>query len=188
VIFELQKIKHDKVHIKLISQGIGDINENDVKLAQSDPNIIVIGFNASPNKKAATLIERSPMPLIIKSFSIIYEVSEFVKNTLLSKVPKEYVEEVTGRAKIMALFSKDKDRQVIGGKVETGMIESGNDVRIIRRDTEIGRGKIRELQAQKVRAKEVTEGHEFGMMLDAKIEIAPGDRIEAVRTVEKTTR
>ena len=92
---------------------------------------------------------------------------------------------MTGRAKIMALFGKEKDRQIVGGKVESGDLISGNDVRIIRRDAEIGRGKIRELQSNKVRVQEVAQGFEFGTMIEAKIEIAPGDRIEAVRTVEK---
>ena len=111
--------------------------------------------------------------------------TEFVRTTLLAKVPKEYIEEMTGRAQILALFSKEKDKQVIGGKVETGTINTGNDVRIMRRQSEIGRGKIRELQTKKVRTSEVAEGHEFGMLVEAKVEIAPGDRIEAVRTVEK---
>jgi len=185
--FELSKITHDKVRIKIVSEGIGDINENDIKLAQGDPTIHILGFNAAPDKKSEALVERSPTPLIVKSFSIIYELVEYVRQELASRIPKEYVEEMTGRAKIMALFSKEKDRQVIGGKVETGVIESGNDVRIMRRDAEIGRGKIRELQTKKQRVNEIAEGHEFGMMCEAKVEIAPGDRIEAVRTVEKAS-
>lgn len=183
--FELAKIVHDKVELKIVSEGIGFINENDVKLAQSDPNIIIVGFNVEADKKAAAMIERSPAPLHVHAFKIIYELASFVQESLQAKVPKEYVEEVTGRAKILALFSREKDRQVIGGKVEMGTIESGNDVRIMRRDAEIGRGKIRELQSKKVRVSEVAEGFEFGMMAEAKIEIAAGDRIEAVRTVEK---
>jgi translation initiation factor IF-2 len=67
-----------------------------------------------------------------------------------------------------------------------GTIESGNDVRIMRRESEIGRGKIRELQEKKVKTREVAEGHEFGLLVEAKIEIAVGDRIECVKTVEKT--
>jgi translation initiation factor IF-2 len=110
-----------------------------------------------------------------------------VKDALTAKIPKEYIEESMGRAKIQAIFSKDRDKQVVGGKVETGVIEIGNEVRIIRREAEIGRGKIRELQQQKKKASEVREGYEFGTLIEAKIEIAPGDRIEAVRTVEKST-
>jgi translation initiation factor IF-2 len=108
-----------------------------------------------------------------------------VKDAVTAKIPKQYVEEMTGRAKILAIFSKEKDKQVVGGKVETGSIFSGNDVRIMRREAEIGRGKIRGLQQAKKTTSEVREGFEFGMMLDAKVEVAPGDRIEAVQTVEK---
>jgi translation initiation factor IF-2 len=131
------------------------------------------------------IIERSAIPLSVQSFDIIYKLSEFVKEKLTALIPKEYIEEVTGRAKILALFSKEKDRQVVGGKVETGTMNSGNEVRIMRRSEEIGRGKIRELQSKKVRVSEVAEGFEFGTMIEAKIEIAVGDRIESVRTVEK---
>ena len=180
---ELAKITHDKVQIKIVNEGIGEINENDVKLAQGDPEIIIIGFNVNPDKKAAATIER--LAINVRLFTVIYELTDFVRTTLLAKVPKEYIEEMTGRAQILALFSKEKDKQVIGGKVETGTINTGNDVRIMRRQSEIGRGKIRELQTKKVRTSEVAEGHEFGMLVEAKVEIAPGDRIEAVRTVEK---
>lgn len=180
---ELKKITHEKVTLKIVAKGIGEINENDVKLAMSDPEIVLIGFNVSPDKKAAAIIERTPVK--VKTFLVIYDLVEFVKTSLLGKVPKEYIEEMTGRAKVLAVFSKEKDRQVLGGKVETGEMESGNEVRIIRRDSEIGRGKIRELQEKKVRTSSVAEGHEFGMMVESKLEIAVGDRIEAVRTVEK---
>ncbi len=183
---ELAKITHAKVNLKIVSEGVGDINENDVKTVLGDPTILLIGFNAAPEKKAASMIERSAIPLSVKNFKIIYELTQYVKDAVLEKIPKEYTEEMTGRAKIMALFSKEKDKQVVGGKVETGSIFSGNDVRIIRRDAEIGRGRIRELQQQKKRSDEIREGFEFGMLLDAKVEVAPGDRIEAVRTVEKT--
>lgn len=182
---EFAKITHDKVAIKIISEGIGEINENDVRMAESDPNTILLGFNAAPDKKAASLIERAPVPVNMKLFSIIYELSEYVQEALLAKVPKVYVEEMTGRAKILAIFNHEKDRQVVGGKVEIGTIESGNDVRIMRREAEIGRGKIKELQEKKIKTREVAEGHEFGMMVEAKTAIAPGDRVEAVRTVEK---
>ncbi len=191
--FELAKLKKGlpadqaaKVRLKIVSEGIGEIDENDIKLAQSDPSIVVLGFNEEPDKKAAALIERSPVPLNVRSFKVIYELTEFVRESLLAKVPKEYVEVMIGRAKIMAVFSKDKDKQVVGGKVQEGMLETGASVRIMRREQrEIGRGTIRELQQQKKRVGEVNEGYEFGTMIDSKAEIAEGDKIEAVRMIEK---
>ncbi|MDE1975042.1 MAG: translation initiation factor IF-2 [Patescibacteria group bacterium] len=182
---ELDKIRHDKVQLRIVYEGIGDINENDVKLAVSDPSTLLVGFNAEPDKKSAAMIERSPVPISVRSFKVIYELTDFVKETFLAKAPKEFVEQMIGRAKILAVFSKAKDKQVVGGKVETGLLETGSEVRIMRREADIGRGKIRELQQQKERVSEVREGYEFGMMIESKAEIAAGDRIEAVRTVEK---
>jgi len=69
------------------------------------------------------MIERSPVPIQIKDFKIIYELTEYVEAAMLAKVPKEYIEQIIGRAKILAVFSKDKDRQVVGGKVQEGMLE-----------------------------------------------------------------
>lgn len=181
---EIDKIGHDKVKLKIVSQGIGEINENDVKIALSDPSITIVGFNAEPEKKAAAIIERTPS-LNVKNFSIIYELTAFISESLMAKVPKEYVEESTGIAKVLASFSREKDKQVLGGKVESGTISPGNNIKIMRRGAEIGRGKIRELQEKKQRVSEVAGGHEFGVMVEAKIEIAVGDRVEAVRTVEK---
>ncbi len=182
---ELAKITHDKVKLKIVSEGLGEINENDVKVALGDPHVIIVGFNAEPDKKAAAMIERAATPINVKNFKIIYELIQYIQDIFTSKIPKEYVEEMLGKVKILAVFSKEKDRQVVGGKVQEGIIASGVEVRIIRRENEIGRGKIRELQSQKKRVDEVAIGFECGMMVEAKMEIAVGDKIEAVRTIEK---
>lgn len=180
---ELAKINHEKVSLKIISEGIGEINEGDVKMAIGSPDIILISFNSKPDAKAKAILERNPIN--IHSFSIIYDLIEFIKNTLASKVPKVKVEEILGKAKIMATFSRTKDKQIVGGKVQEGEIKLGSEVKILRRDVEIGRGKIRELQQQKQKASEVREGYEFGTMIESKIEIAQGDKIEAFQIVEK---
>ncbi len=184
IMHELAKIKHDKVVIKIVASGIGAVNESDIKLVQSRPEIMLIGFNVSPDPKALSLLERTTV--VYKEYKIIYELIEFLRQTLTAKIPKEYVEEITGRAKILAIFSKVKDKQILGGKVQEGSLILGSEVRIIRRDTVIGTGKIRELQVQKVKESEVREGFECGMMIESKTEIAQGDKIECVRVVEKT--
>ena len=92
---------------------------------------------------------------------------------------------MTGRAKILKFFSKTRDKQIIGGRVEEGEITSGEQVKIFRRDTEIGRGRLRELQSQKEKTGKIEEGKEFGAMLESKIEVAPGDKIECFAVVEK---
>lgn len=180
---ELAKIKNDKVKIKIVSESIGDINENDIKATQGDPNIIIVGFNSKPDAKTQALIERSTVN--IKTFNIIYNLISFIKETVLSKVPKEYIDEASGTAKILAIFSKNKDKQILGGKVQEGSIKVGSEVKILRRDAEIGRGKIKELQQSKTRTDEVNMGFEFGCMIESKVEIALGDKIQGFVTVEK---
>ncbi len=180
---ELAKIKNDKVKIKIVSESIGDINENDIKSTQGDPNIIILAFNSKPDAKTQALIERSTVQ--IKSFDIIYNLITFVKETVLSKVPKEYIDEISGVAKVLAIFSKNKDKQILGAKVQQGNVKVGSEVKILRRDAEIGRGKIKELQQSKARTDEVTEGFEFGCMIESKVEIALGDKIQCFVTIEK---
>ena len=186
VIHELTKINDDRVRLKIISASIGEINENDIKQASGDPNTLVLGFNVKPDKKAASIIERNPTKVM--SFNIIYDLVSFVRESFQAKIPKEYMEESLGILKVIAVFSKEKDRQIIGGKVESGSMATGNDIRIIRREAKLGSGKIRELQEKKIRVQEVASGHECGAMIEAKIEIAPGDKIECVRTVEVNTK
>lgn len=184
IMHELKKLDHEKVVIKVVSSGIGTVSESDIKLVQSKPETLLIAFNVTTDPKAHAILERSPVAY--KEYKIIYELIEFLRQSMLAKVPKEYVEQISGRAKILVVFSKTKDKQILGGKVQEGVLALGNEVRILRRDTDIGRGKIRELQVQKARATEVREGFECGMMVESKIEIAQGDKLECVSIVEKT--
>ncbi len=179
----MAKIRNDKVKVKVVSESIGDINENDVKTAQSDPNIIILSFNTKADAKASSIIERSNIQ--VKSFDIIYNLITYLKETITSKIPKEYIDEVSGLAKILAVFSKNKDKQILGGKVQSGSLVVGSEVKILRRDSEIGRGKIKELQQQKVKTDEVREGYEFGCMIESKTEIAEGDKVQGFVTIEK---
>jgi translation initiation factor IF-2 len=184
---ELAKIKNDKVAIKIVIEGVGVVSESDVKTAQGDPSITILAFNAKPDAKAKSILERATAeaPISIREFSVIYELIEFVKNAVAQKVPKEFIEESTGKAKILAIFSKTKDKQILGGKVQEGEIAVGSEVKILRRDVEIGRGRVRELQQQKAKTSEVREGYEFGALVESKIEIALGDKIEGFKVVEK---
>ena len=110
---------------------------------------------------------------------------DYVREKLKAETPVEMVETVTGGARIIRVFSKNKDKQVVGGKVEEGEIKSGSMVKIIRRDAEIGEGKIKELQMQKIKADIVVEGGDFGMMIESKIDIVEGDKLHATSLVKQ---
>ena len=85
----------------------------------------------------------------------------------------------------MKIFSANKSKQVLGGRIESGTIKKGSDVKIFRRDNEIGSGTVKDLQQNKTAVSEITEGNEFGAMIDSKIEIVAGDSIRLVTMVKK---
>ncbi|MEK9167910.1 MAG: translation initiation factor IF-2 [Patescibacteria group bacterium] len=173
---ELAKVTHEKICWKIIQQGVGDITENDIKSASGSPDTIVLGFRVRIDDNAASLAEKLKIP--VETFAIIYNITDYIEKVIKERAPKERVEESTGKIKILRVFSKAKDKQVLGGKVLEGMIATGSSIKIVRRDTEIGKGKVLELQQQKIKTNEVKEGLEFGTMIESKMEIAVGDVIE----------
>ena len=178
---ELSKIAKERIVPKIIFSGVGTVNENDIKAALATPGSIVVGFHTKIDSRAAALAERSSIETL--SFDIIYELTDKIKELLTTREPRVEVEVSSGSAKVLKLFSASKGKQVLGARVLTGSIALGNNVKILRRDSEIGRGKIRELQQAKIKTEKVEEGTEFGALVESKIEIAPGDVLEAVSLV-----
>lgn len=180
---ELKKLSRERITLKVIISGVGSINENDVKSAIATPGAIIVGFNTKIDAPALSLSERSDIKIL--SFSIIYELTEKVSELLAEREPKAESEEVIGSAKVLKLFSAAKGKQVLGARVVTGSFARGAMVRIIRREAEIGRGKVKELQQAKSAVDSVGEGSEFGAMIESKMEAAPGDMLQAVMLVTK---
>ena len=183
VMAEISKLATEKVRAHILTQGIGTISEKDVQSAMGSRKAIVVGFHTGVDSPAAGIALRNGIE--IKTFDVIYKLTEWLAERFVEHTPKVRTEESTGVAKILKTFSKVKDKQILGAKVETGQITLGSTVKIMRRDAEIGQGKVKDLQEQKKRVSEVTEGKEFGTLIEAKIEIASGDRIESFVTVER---
>jgi translation initiation factor IF-2 len=180
---EIMKLSRERIIPKIISSGVGTVGEGDVKLAISTPGTIIFGFHTKTDSSAASLAERTGV--VISLFDIIYELTDRVSALLTEREPRIEVEEISGSAKVLKLFSSAKGKQVLGARVLTGKISLGNTLKIIRRESDIGRGKVRELQQAKIAAQEVLEGSEFGAMVESKLDIAPGDILEAVTLVTK---
>jgi len=180
---ELKKLGNDKVVLEIVQSGVGAVSENDVKVAVANSNTVILGFNVKIDPGAQSLAERTGVNIQI--FDIIYKLTEWLSEEISKRMPMIETEEVTGLAKIQKYFSSTKDKHIVGGKVMSGTISSGEQIKIKRRDVEIGKGKIREIQSQKVRTDSVAEGYEFGTMIESKIELAPGDFIESYKVVTK---
>lgn len=180
---ELLKRETEDVKIKIIGQGIGPITEGDVMQAGSDEKVLIIGFAIKVDAKALDQAERFNVKP--ETFDIIYKLSEWFDTVVLDRLPYEEKETVLGTLKVLKSFSSQKDKHVIGGKVETGKIALNTVVKIIRRGVEMGRGRIVELQSQKIKTNEVNEGNECGLMVETKVEMIPSDILESI-VVEKT--
>lgn len=178
---EIKKLDNEKITAKVVSKGIGTITENDIKSAIVK-KCLVLGFNVNTDKSAEMLAMREDIE--IKTYKIIYELIDFLKEKIKEATPVEMVEKITGMAKILKTFSKNKDKQVVGGRVEEGEIKQGN-VQIWRRDALIGNGKIKELQIQKIKIGEAKKGDEFGILVESKMEIAPGDILKATSLIKQ---
>lgn len=183
IIGELKKLSRERIVPKIILSSVGDINQSDVKSALTTSGTIIISFNTKVDSQAALLAERSGVTIL--SFSIIYELKDKINELLSEREPKIEVEEVSGTAKVLRLFSTAKGKQIVGGRVLSGQLKRGASIKIIRREAEIGRGKIRELQQSKIATDSASEGTEFGVMIESKIEIAPGDMLNAIVLVTK---
>lgn len=180
---EIEKIKKDNAIFKIIQSGVGPIVESDIKGISSPEDTLVIGFNVKSDRNATDLALNRKVE--VSFFNIIYKMTEWLEEELEKRRPKIATTEVTGRVKILKAFSRTKERQILGGKVSEGEMTLGSTIRIMRRDFEIGRGKVVNLEKSKAKTSVVKEGDEFGMMVEGKVEIVPGDNLEAFSIVEK---
>jgi translation initiation factor IF-2 len=180
---ELKKIHHERVVVKVIYSGIGDITETDIKAVSGTEHALVLGFNVKVDSQAKALSERLAIPVLV--FDIIYKLAEWLLDYVTTHAPRIEVEEIVSEAKVLKFFSKTKDKQIIGGRVLKGEFKLGHRVKVMRREVLIGEGVVRELQKQKEKASEVQEGFEFGALVESKIEVAPGDILASFITVEK---
>ncbi|MDB5254236.1 MAG: infB [Parcubacteria group bacterium] len=183
LVYEIKKLSRERIVPKVVLQGIGTVSENDIKSAMTTAGTYVFAFHTKIDSQAGALAERSG--IAIESYDIIYKLTERIEELLESGEPKIEVEEVSGSAKVLRIFSITKDKHVLGARALTGVVTAGGNLRILRRDEEIGRAKIKGLQQNKVETDRVNEGNEFGAMIESKIEIAPGDTFEEITKVTK---
>ncbi len=180
---EINKIKNEKAEFKIVQKGVGPISESDIKSIGGSEEILVIGFNVKIDKSATELANKRG--ITISLFDIIYKMTEWLEIEMESRRPKIETIETTGSAKILKVFSRTKERQIAGGRVLKGRMVLDKTVKIMRREFEIGRGKIVNLEKSKTKVKEVEEGAEFGMMIESKIEIVEGDIVESFNITQR---
>lgn len=185
VVHELEKLPpHPQLEVKVVYRGVGTITEGDLQFAAGGktPGIIV-GFNVTMSRDLRE--EALRLGIAAETFDIIYKLAEWLGATIEERRPKLRTEERTGSARVLKFFSAMKGAVVVGGKVEEGMLRTGEEVKILRRDLELGRGTILSLQSGKSPVKKVEAGSEFGAQIKTDVEPAHGDHLEAFDIVFK---
>jgi len=182
VLTEISKITLPNTVLSIIYTGVGAITENDIKHAIGLKHAIILGFNVKIDSQASIIAEQYNIQ--IKTFNIIYKMTEWLEKEAKTKTPKIEAQKMMGKLKILKLFSKKGNSQIIGGKVLEGNITTGVTVRILRRNNLISAGKILELQIQKNKTSEVREGMEIGLKIESKIDLAVDDILESFTIIE----
>jgi len=181
----IEKIKHDEVIPKIILSSIGVITETDVTLAKAS-NAILIGFNVRPNKEAKKLAENHNVT--IKFFNIIYEVLDFMNNSLSGLLKPDIKEEIVGSAEVQAIFKVSKVGKVAGSKVIDGEILNNLNARLIRDGNVLYTGFIGSIFREKNAAKQVSAGLECGITLKDFADFKEKDVIEVYKVIETERR
>jgi translation initiation factor IF-2 len=168
----LSEIKSDEVAINYIATGVGSTTESEVRLAQVS-GAIIYGFNVETTPVASRLAEFSKVE--IKNYKIIYELVADIKNILIAMLPPETERTDLGKMKVLAIFKNGKKDMIVGGKVTVGKIVNGSLIEIMRGENIIGKGKLFNLQQNKVNVDEVKSDNECGITFEGETKIKEGD-------------
>jgi translation initiation factor IF-2 len=175
----LNKLSNDKVRLKVLRSGVGAITESDVLLASAS-NAIIIGFNVRPERKAQELAEQDKVD--IRLHSIIYELQDEMKRAMTGLLEPTIKETYQGRAQVLETFRIPKVGMVAGCRVMDGIIKRDSEVRLLRDNVVVFKGKVGSLRRFKDDASEVRNGMECGISIANYSDVKIGDVIEAFVT------
>ena len=172
----LKDMPQEGAVLRILKHEVGDISENDVKLAKSG-NARILGFRVKIMPTAHILAERDDVKIM--AFEIIYELAQAVRKIMEKSIESKNVKIETGKLKALIIFLTEKNRQIVGGKVIAGEIKKGASVEIIRNEQSAGAGKIINLQKNKKDTSLAIKGEECGILYEGDIKIEIGDIIQA---------
>lgn len=177
VIDSLKSLDTKEVAIRIISSGIGAINENDAHLALTS-NAIIYGFNVELPTSIRQTINRDKTS--VRLYKIIYELIDDVKAEMSDLLAPEVKETQVGKLKLLAVFKTTKSEVICGGEVTKGKLVVPAFARIFRDKEQIAEAEVTNLKRGPQDAKEVQEGEQCGLSLATtnKLDLQEGDRIE----------
>jgi translation initiation factor IF-2 len=182
---ELAKVPQERVAMNIIHSQTGGINESDVMLASAS-DAIIIGFNVRPLLDAKRAATREGVD--VRTYSVIYKITEDLRNAMEGLLDALEVEETIGEALIKQTFKASKVGRIAGCIVAEGKAVRTASVRLIREGTVIWTGQLGSLRRFKDNVQEVEEGQECGIVLEGYADVKEDDVLEFFQTkqVEQT--
>ena len=175
-----QKLSTDEIQVNIIHKGVGAITESDVLLASAS-DAIIIGFNVRPMGNARMVADKEEID--IRTYSIIYDAINDLKDAMEGMLSPEMKEEVTGNAEIRETFKISKIGTIAGCMVTSGKIFRNSRIRLIRDGVVVFTGELASLKRFKDDVKEVSKGYDCGLQVKNYNDIRIGDQIEAFQEV-----
>ncbi len=173
----LKLLETAEVAPRIISSGVGNISENDVRMAAGS-DAIIYGFNVQLPPAVKRLALRDKVQ--VRIFRIIYELIDDAKQSLEDLLAPEVIETEVGKLIIRGVFRTSKDEVICGGEVTKGKIEAGQLVRVKHDGEQITEAEVTKVQRDRADAREVFEGEMCGLQLKTKgkVLLQEGDRLE----------
>ncbi len=172
----LLKIESKKIELNIISSAVGEISESDIQLAHAS-KATIIGFHTQIENHAESLIKQ--LKVTVKLHDIIYHAVDDVRAVMLSMLDKIPQESDIGTAEVKATFKASQLGVIAGCMVTDGLIKRSAHVRQIRQGQTIWKGAISSLKKVKEDVREVSKGHECGIVLQNNADIKVGDLLQA---------
>ncbi|MBN1575436.1 MAG: translation initiation factor IF-2 [Chitinispirillaceae bacterium] len=177
----LEKVSTAEIKVCVIHKNVGAIKETDIDLAMAS-KALIIGFHLSPNTKIRELAKKQGVE--IRTYRIIYEVLDDVRNAMEGMLKPEIKENIIGSVVIRKVFKVSKVGIVAGSFVESGTVRRGDRVRLIRDDIVATEGRIHSLRHLQEDVREVQGGYECGLTIENWSDYREADRIEVFEEVE----
>lgn len=177
----LSELSTAEVKVKIVSSGVGGINESDVNLAVAS-NAVMIGFNVRANVEARKLIENESVD--VHYHSIIYDVIDEVKRAISGFLKPEIQEKIVGLAEVRDVFRSSKIGAIAGCMVVEGVVKRNNPIRVLRDNIVIYEGHLESLRRFKEDVGEVRNGMECGIGVKNYNDVRAGDQIEVFEKIE----
>ena len=177
----LMKINTDKIKVKIISRGLGNINEGDIKRAE-DSAAQIVGFHVRIQPAAETIVREKNIK--VNLFSVIYDLIKYVKAEMQVLVKPDFIRHDIGRLKVLAVFRTENAYQIVGGKVLDGRIENGASAELERDKAIITSGKLSRLQSGKQNINSAEKDQECGLQFEGQPIIQVGDILNIYKEEE----